>query len=75
MSTTLLPISPTTGIVRDTASTKGRTRTVSPELCASRHLHYGRIILDATDAPLTVIADGDPGGDHFLRHASRLQLG
>ena len=57
MSTTLLPIAPTTGIVRNTASTKGRTRTVSPETVASRHLHYGRIILDAGDAPITVATD------------------
>jgi 5-deoxy-glucuronate isomerase len=54
MSTTLLPIASTTGIVRDTASTKGRTRSVSPATVASRHLHYGRIILDAADAPITV---------------------
>jgi 5-deoxy-glucuronate isomerase len=37
-------------IVRDTASRKGRTRSVSPETSASRFLHYGRIVLDAGDA-------------------------
>jgi 5-deoxy-glucuronate isomerase len=42
-----------TCIVRDTASHKGRTRAVAPATTASRHLHYGRIILDAKDAPVT----------------------
>jgi 5-deoxy-glucuronate isomerase len=47
-------ISPGTCVVRDTASRPGRTRAVAPGLTASRHLHYGRIILAAGDAPLTV---------------------
>ena len=47
-------IAPGTCVVRDTASRKGRTRAVAPGATASRFLHYGRIILDAGDAPLTV---------------------
>jgi 5-deoxy-glucuronate isomerase len=47
-------ISPGTCVVRDTAAQKGRTRAVTPGLTASRHLHYGRIILAAGDAPLRV---------------------
>jgi 5-deoxy-glucuronate isomerase len=47
-----------TCVVRDTASRKGRTRAVAPGLTASRHLHYGRIILAAGDAPVRV----DTGG-------------
>ena len=47
-----------TCIVRDTASKKGRTRTVAPGSTASRHLHYGRIILDADDSPLTFQTGG-----------------
>ena len=50
-------IDPRTCIVRSTAARKGRTRSVSPGATAARHLHYGRIILDAGDADLTV----DPG--------------
>src|SRR5262245_36426677 len=42
-----------TCIVRKTASKKGRTISVAPGLVASRYLHYGRIILDAGDRPLT----------------------
>ena len=45
-------ISGETCIVRDTASRKGRTVAVSPGSTAARHLHYGRIILDAGDAPV-----------------------
>jgi len=39
-------------IIRDTAARKGRTRSVAPGATASRHLYYGRIILDAAGAPL-----------------------
>ena len=45
-------IAPGTCIVRNTASKKGRHRAVTPGATASRHLHYGRIILDAGDAPV-----------------------
>jgi 5-deoxy-glucuronate isomerase len=40
-------------VVRNTAGRKGRTRSVAPGVTASRHLHYGRIILDAGDAPVS----------------------
>jgi len=50
---TIETIAPGTCIVRDTASRKGRTRAVAPGTTASRHLHYGRIILDANETPLT----------------------
>jgi 5-deoxy-glucuronate isomerase len=38
--------------VRNTAAAKGRTRAVTPGKTAARHLHYGRIILEAGDAPV-----------------------
>jgi 5-deoxy-glucuronate isomerase len=41
-----------TCIVRNTAAKKGRTRSVAPGTTASRHLHYGRIILDGGEPPL-----------------------
>jgi 5-deoxy-glucuronate isomerase len=50
-------IDPRTCIVRNTAASKGRTRSVAPGTTAARHLHYGRIILDAGDAAVHV----DPG--------------
>jgi 5-deoxy-glucuronate isomerase len=45
-------LAPETCVVRDTAARKGRTRAVAPGTTPTRHLHYGRIILDASDAPL-----------------------
>jgi 5-deoxy-glucuronate isomerase len=39
-------------VVRNTAAAKGRHRSVAPGATAARHLHYGRIILDAADAPI-----------------------
>jgi 5-deoxy-glucuronate isomerase len=50
-------IDPRTCVVRNTAARKGRTRSVSPGATAARHLHYGRIILDAGDPAVVV----DPG--------------
>lgn len=49
---TINPIAPQTCIVRNTAAARGRTCAVSPGQTASRHLHYGRIILEAGDAPV-----------------------
>jgi 5-deoxy-glucuronate isomerase len=50
-------IDPRTCVVRNTAARKGRTRSVSPGQTAARHLHYGRIILEAGDPAVRV----DPG--------------
>ena len=36
-------------VVRNTAARKGRTEVVAPGKTAARHLHYGRIILDALE--------------------------
>jgi 5-deoxy-glucuronate isomerase len=41
-----------TCIVRNTAAAKGRTQAVAPGTSSMKHLHYGRIILDAGDAPV-----------------------
>ena len=45
-------IDTSTCIVRGTASRKGRTVSVAPGKTASRHLRYGRVILDAGEASL-----------------------
>ena len=55
---TIPSIERNTCIVRNTAAARGRTRSVEPGKTAARHLHYGRIILDAGDAAVHV----DPGG-------------
>lgn len=49
-------LSPSTCIVRNTAAAKGRTLAVAPGTAPTRHLHYGRIILAATDAPIELAA-------------------
>ncbi|HUR97351.1 MAG TPA: 5-deoxy-glucuronate isomerase [Pyrinomonadaceae bacterium] len=48
----LEPIRRDTCVVKETHKHKGRSLTVAPGKTASRNLHYGRIILDAGDAPL-----------------------
>jgi 5-deoxy-glucuronate isomerase len=47
------PISVERCVVRNTDSTRGRTRSISPGKTAARHLHYGRIILETSDAPVS----------------------
>jgi 5-deoxy-glucuronate isomerase len=52
METTEHSITAETCVVRNTNSHKGRTLAVAPGATAARHLHYGRIILDAGDASI-----------------------
>jgi len=47
-------ISSSTCVVRDTAAHRGRRWAVTPGQTAARHLHYGRILLAAGDAPLRI---------------------
>jgi 5-deoxy-glucuronate isomerase len=48
-------LAPNTCIIRNTASRHGRTHAVTPgTVAASRHLHYGRVILQAGDAPISI---------------------
>jgi len=46
------PITDESCVVRNTNSRKGRTRSIAPGATSARHLHYGRIILDAGDEPI-----------------------
>jgi len=52
MEITNQPITAESCVVRDTNSRKGRTRSIAPGATSARHLHYGRIILDARDKPI-----------------------
>ncbi|HKY43128.1 MAG TPA: 5-deoxy-glucuronate isomerase [Pyrinomonadaceae bacterium] len=47
------PITPETCFVPKTHEGKGRRNAVAPGPTAARYLHYGRITLDAGDAPIT----------------------
>ena len=55
---TLEHIAKNSCIVRNTAGKSGRSRSVTPGTTASRHLHYGRVILAAGDPQVAV----DTGG-------------
>ena len=51
MTTVTHVLAADTCVVRDTASRKGRTRSVAPGGTPMRYLHYGRIVLDAGAEP------------------------
>jgi 5-deoxy-glucuronate isomerase len=53
MSTVAYPLSEEACVRRGTNRAKGRTCSLAPGSAAVRHLHYGRIILDAGNAPLS----------------------
>ncbi len=67
------PISSAGCIVRNTGARKGRTQAVAPGLVASRHLHYGRVVLDAGDAPLRFNTAGLETGFIALRGSASIQ--
>jgi 5-deoxy-glucuronate isomerase len=52
MSADLAPIEPRTCVVRDTGAHRGRRISITPENTAARHLHFGRIVCDVSDAPV-----------------------
>lgn len=65
-----------TCIVRNTASKKGRTTAIAPgKTAASRHLHYGRIILDAPDAPILIASGGNEIGLICLKGLAVVAVG
>lgn len=53
MTVALAAIDSKTCVVRDTAAKRGRHISVTPENTSARHLRYGRIVLEASDAPLS----------------------
>jgi 5-deoxy-glucuronate isomerase len=70
VSTELRALSADTCIVRDTAAAKGRTHALAPGVGPSRHLRYGRVILDAGDAPLRFATESFEVGLVCLRGAA-----
>jgi 5-deoxy-glucuronate isomerase len=78
MATTTTPlesITTSTCIVRDTASRKGRTLAVAPGKTASRFLRYGRVILDAGDAPLALHTGECETGFVCLKGSAAMRIG
>lgn len=75
MSSELQSIAQGTCIVRDTASQKGRTQSVMPGTTASRHLRYGRVILDRGDRALGFDTNGFETGLVCLRGGTTVRAG
>jgi 5-deoxy-glucuronate isomerase len=67
-------IESTTCIVRNTGARKGRTCAVSPGTTAARYLHYGRIVLDAGDAPVRFNTKNLETGLICLRGKARVEV-
>ena len=72
MSTSLLPITEAGCVRRGTHLRKGRTKSLAPGEAAVRQLHYGRIILDGTDKPLSFSSGGLETGLICLRGAGSI---
>jgi 5-deoxy-glucuronate isomerase len=73
-STTDLPLTVDRCVVRNTAGRNGRTRSVSPDGTSARHLHYGRIILGAGDAPLAFDTGEHETGFIALKGSAAISL-
>jgi 5-deoxy-glucuronate isomerase len=71
---TLEAISTGTCVVRNTAAHTGRAWALKPGPTASRHLHYGRVILGAGDAPLALNTRGLETAFIALRGEATVQV-
>jgi 5-deoxy-glucuronate isomerase len=67
-------ITPASCLIRGTHRRKGRTRWLSPDTAALRHLHYGRIILDPHDAPLGLSTGAQETSLICLRGAGSVEV-
>ncbi|HEX8072324.1 MAG TPA: 5-deoxy-glucuronate isomerase [Pyrinomonadaceae bacterium] len=68
-------ISPATCYVPATHKGKGRRRAVAPGATAARYLHYGRITLDAGDAPVSFDTATHETGLVCLNGAAEIKVG
>ena len=75
METARYPITPESCVVRATHKKKGRTRSIVPGATAARHLHYGRIILDALDEVLHFSTGEHETGLIALKGKSKVRVG
>lgn len=64
-----------TCVVRNTGARKGRHLSVTPQTTASRHLYFGRIVLDRGDAPVEVDTGERETGLVCLRGGATVQAG
>ncbi len=75
MSSLAPAINAQTCVIRATHKNKGRTRSLTPATAAVRHLHYGRIVLDAADAPLEFSTGTHETGLIALNGKATIRLG
>ena len=75
MSNLAPAINAQTCVIRATHKSKGRTRSLAPTTAAVRHLHYGRIVLDAADAPLEFSTGTHETGLIALNGKATIRLG
>jgi len=75
MTTTNHTITESSCVVRDTHASKGRTHAVAPGTTAARHLHYGRIILDAGDQSLSFATGEQETGLICLKGQATVKTG
>lgn len=73
--TALENISRETCVIKATHTEKGRNISVTPRNTATRHLHYGRIRLDADDAPFAFETATHETGLICLNGAARVSTG
>jgi 5-deoxy-glucuronate isomerase len=71
--TTAYPITEAGCVRRGTHLKKGRNLALVPGEAAVRHLHYGRVILDGNDKPLSFSTEGRETGLICLRGSGRVE--
>ncbi len=74
MTVDLAAIEPRTCVVRDTGARRGRHISVTPETSAARHLHFGRIVLEAGDAQVSFSTAGRETGFVCLKGTARIDV-
>jgi 5-deoxy-glucuronate isomerase len=74
MTVDLAAIESRTCVVRDTGARHGRHITVTPETSSARHLHFGRIVLDAAEAPVSFSTDGRETGFICLKGTASIEV-
>jgi 5-deoxy-glucuronate isomerase len=62
-------------VVRGTHRHRGRSRSIDPATTAARHLHYGRIVLQPADAPVSFATGGLETGLVSLRGSAEVKAG
>jgi 5-deoxy-glucuronate isomerase len=74
MTLLLAPIQDDTCVVRNTGGRPGRHISVTPSTTSARHLHFGRIVLAASDAPITFSTEDRETGFICLKGTATIEV-